>query len=636
MIYQKAAPLVRKRGAKRYRYIFMCGIIGYIGKRDALPVLLDGLKRMEYRGYDSSGVAVLDGAGAISSVRSVGRIASLEARLGSSPLLKGMSGIGHTRWATHGGVTEANAHPHSDCEGNIAVAHNGIVENHRELKEYLLGRGHRFRSETDSEAIAHLIEDSVKHSRKEGFEEACREALGKIRGTYGLVAISVHNPDFLFAARNFSPLLLGIGEGEYFVASDPAAVLAHTRHVIYLEDGEMAVVSRRSHRIWGSDSRLVTRNPFEIEWSPALAEKGGYPHFMLKEIMEEPAALRDSLRGRMVTEEGLVKLGGIEAVEDVLRRAKRLLVMACGTAYFAARVGEYMIEEYAGIPVEVDIASEFRYRKPVFLEGDVVLVISQSGETADTLGALKEARAKGVPTLGIVNVVGSTIARETDAGIYQHAGPEIGVASTKAFLSQVAILSLLTVYLGRMREMSLITGKRILGELEKIPSLVSEILEQRGEIERFAEKYRRFRNFLFLGRKYNLPVAYEGALKLKEISYVHAEGCGAGEIKHGPIAMIDGNFPSFVIAPRDSVYEKSVSNIEEIKARGGPVFAIATKGDGAIASRADGVFFIPKTLEMLTPLLSVIPLQLFAYYFGVISGCDVDKPRNLAKSVTVE
>ncbi len=610
----------------------MCGIVGYIGKKDGVSVGLECLKQLEYRGYDSAGAAFFDAANrAIVSIKSVGRVAHLGEKLNgaaSSPLA-----IFHTRWATHGGVTEANAHPHADCTGTVWVVHNGIVENHRELRAALEYQGHRFRSATDTEVIPHLIEEAMKaHS----FEDAVRHALVQVRGTYGLAIVSAQNPDMLIAARNFSPLLLGLGNGEYLVASDASAVLKHTKNVIYLDDGEIAVLTPHEHHVYDLRRNHRAKEVHEIEWSLEQAQKGGHAHFMEKEIFEQPEALENSLRGRLIPDEGMAKLGGLSEAGETLRAARRILIAACGTAYLAGRIGEYMLEEYAGIPTEADLASEFRYRKPVFREGDILLAISQSGETADTLAAVREAKEKGVPTLGIVNVVGSTLARETDAGVYQHVGPEIGVASTKAFTSQVAILTLMTLLLGRQRELSYVSGQRIARELRRIPDLMRDVLAHHAAIRALAEKYRHHRNFFFLGRKYNLPVALEGALKLKEISYVHAEGYGAGELKHGPIAMIDRDLPSICIVPQDSVYEKMVSNMEEIKARGGPLVAIATEGDTRIKDIADDVMYIPKTLEMLTPLLSIMPLQLFAYQMGVLRGLDVDKPRNLAKSVTVE
>lgn len=610
----------------------MCGIIGYIGKKNAVAVGLDCLKQLEYRGYDSAGTAFFDEAsGKIISSKAVGRIYNLEEKIKSE--WNSRLAIFHTRWATHGQVTEANAHPHSDCRGEVWLVHNGIVENYKELKQKLSEEGHVFKSETDTEVIAHLVE---KELRENQFEEAVRLALQKVQGTYGLAVLYAKEPDKLIAARNFSPLLLGIGNGEYFIASDASAVLKHTRQVVYLDDGEMAVLTPDEHMVYDLGHNARHKEMQEIEWSAEEAQKGGYPHFMLKEILEEPEAIENSLRGRLLVEEGAVRLGGLSNVSKELKSAKRVLISACGTAYLAGLTGKYMLEEYAGIPVVIDLASEFRYRKPVFQEGDIFLAISQSGETADTAAALREAKEKGVLALGIVNVVGSTIARETDAGVYQHIGPEIGVASTKAFASQVAIFALLTLLLGRSRQMSLVTGQRVAQELRRVPDLIREILKQNDKIRELALKYQKYRDFLYLGRKYNLPVAFEGALKLKEISYVHAEGYGAGEMKHGPIAMIDENFPSVFIAPQDSVYEKMISNLEEVKARRGPVLAIATAGDEKIRELAEDVIYIPKTLEMLTPLLSVIPLQLFAYHFGVLRGHDVDKPRNLAKSVTVE
>jgi glutamine---fructose-6-phosphate transaminase (isomerizing) len=617
----------------------MCGIVGYIGKEKATPILLDGIKSLEYRGYDSAGIATLElenGDWKARGVKSVGKVANLENKLKSQDF-SGNLGIIHSRWATHGGVTEENAHPHFDCGKNIWLVHNGIIENYKELKNELLERGHHFNSETDTETLVHLIEDIKSQiSGVNILEEAVRAALKRVRGAYGLVIIDKNDPEKLIAVRNFSPLLIGVGQDEYIVASDASAVIRRTKKIIYLEDGEMAVLSFGGHRIMNLDNERVDRNPEELDWSLENVQKGGFDHFMLKEIYEQPESIKNSLRGRLKEEDGSVKLGGLEAVKDELRKAKRIHIAACGTAYLAGRVGEYMLEEFAGIPTEVDLASEFRYRKPVFSKGDIMLVLSQSGETADTLAALRESKEKGLLSIGIVNSVGSTIARETDAGVYQHIGPEISVASTKAFTSQVAILALLTLFLGRQRKLSLAEGKEITGELSKIPELTKLILRQSDNIKRIAEKYRNFNNFFYLGRKYNLPTALEGALKLKEIAYVHAEGYGAGEMKHGPIALVDKDFPTVAIALNDSVYEKMISNLQEIKARRGPIIAIATEGDKEIANLADDVIFIPKTIEMLSPILAAIPLQLFAYCFAVLRGCDVDQPRNLAKSVTVE
>lgn len=611
----------------------MCGIVGYIGKKQALPLLLGGIRSLEYRGYDSAGLTILNERGQYTA-KAVGRVLNLEKKIGDTNLA-GNIGIVHTRWATHGAPTEANAHPHSDCTGDIQLVHNGIVENYKELKEKLLAAGHKFKSETDTEVVAHILEEELRNN---DFEKAVRSTLQKLRGTYGLAIMSAKSPDMLIAARNFSPLLLGIGKDEYFVASDAAAVVAHTKNVIYLNDGEMAVLGRNSFRVCeiAEGGLQVQKEMHEIEWSPEAVQKGGYEHFMLKEIFEQPEAIENSIRGRLMPGEGGAKLGGLLEVGYELTKLKKLHIVACGTSYFAGRVGEYMLEEYAGIPVEVDLASEFRYRNPVFKEGDAVLVTSQSGETADTLAALRLAKQNGALALGVVNTVGSTIARETDAGVYQHIGPEIGVASTKAFTSQVSILALITLLLGQGRGMSKERGVALAEGLKAIPDAVREVLKQSDNIRTIAEKYSRVQNFLYLGRKYNLPTAFEGALKIKEVAYVHAEGYGAGEMKHGPIAMIDHNFPSVCIALQDSVYGKNISNIEEIKARKGPVIAIATDGDKEIAKLADNVVYIPKVLEALSPLVAVVPLQLFAYHFAVLKGLDVDKPRNLAKSVTVE
>lgn len=599
-----------------------------------MPVLLDGIKNLEYRGYDSAGLATIEPDGKVKIVKSVGKISFLEVKI-NGEVFDGTIGVAHSRWATHGGVTEENAHPHHDCSKSIWLVHNGIIENYKELKNWLAKKGHKFSSETDTEITAHLIEEAQKNQNV-SFPEAVALALKQIRGTYGLAIIDTKNPNQLVVARNFSPLLIGIGEGEYFVGSDASAVIKHTRKVVYLNDGEYAVLSPSSFDVYTLSSRPVKKDVKELEWDMEVAKKDGYPHFMLKEINSQSESVENSIRGRLIINEGAAKLGGLEAIKKELREVKRLHIVGCGTAYLAGKVGEYMIEEYAQIPVKTEVGSEFRYKKPVFEKGDALLAISQSGETADTLAAIREAKEKGVLTLGIVNTVGSSISRETDAGVYQHIGPEVGVASTKAFTSQVVILALLTLFLGRQRTMSLVMGQRIANEIKKLPTLIKEVLKTESIAMEMAEKYLKYKNFIYLGRKYNLPVAFEGALKIKEISYIHAEGIGAGEMKHGSLAMIDEGFPSVVIVPKDSVYEKNISNIQELKARKGPVLAIATKGDKEITKLADDVIYIPKTLEMLTPVLAVIPLQLFAYHFAVLKGCDVDKPRNLAKSVTVE
>ncbi len=612
----------------------MCGIIGYLGKEEAIPILIDGLKTLEYRGYDSAGFAVVGKSNFVIE-KSVGKVALLEEKAAKFKKNGFNTGIAHTRWATHGKVTELNTHPHSDCSNNIHIVHNGIIENYKELKEKLIKDNHKFVSETDTEVVAHLIEKAMKDGGIQ-LEDAVRLALKEIRGTYGLIAVDTRNPDKLIAARNFSPLILGIGKNEFIIASDAAPILKFTKDVVYIQDGEIIEITSGGYRISTIDNDTINRTPQYLDWDTSTAQKDTFSHFMIKEISEEPDAVRNSLRGRLSVEDGEAVLGGLKGAEKNIGRIKRLHIAACGTAYLAGKVGEYMLEEYAGVPVKVDFASEVRYRKPIFNENDIFLAISQSGETADTLASLYEAKEKNILTLGIVNVVGSTISRETDAGIYQHVGPEISVASTKTFVSQVAIMALLTIYIGRKKDMSMVMGRRISSELLKIPELMEKVLSQAQIIKKFAKVYSSYDNFFYIGRKYNYPIALEGALKIKEVAYVHAEGYASGELKHGPIALIDKGFPSIVIAPQDSVYEKTLSGIEEIKARGGKVFAIATEGDGEIAKLADSVFYIPKTLEMLTPLLSIIPLHLFAYYVAVARGCDVDKPRNLAKSVTVE
>ncbi len=607
----------------------MCGIIGYIGKRQALPVVLEGLKRLEYRGYDSAGIVVAGDN--VESVKTKGKIEALRNKLQEQEL-KGNLSIGHSRWATHGEPSDINAHPHWDCKKEIFVVHNGIIENHALLKEKLIQRGHKFVSETDTEVLAHLIEEYYTGDLK----EAVRLALQKVVGAYAIAAISSKVPDKIVFARQSSPLLVGLGQEENFVASDAPAILGYTKKVIYLEDGEIGVLTSGNVEIFNLKDEKIEKIEHKIDWDIKEAEKGGYEHFMLKEIFEAPETIINASRGRVLAEEGNVKLGGIEAISEQLKKIDRIIIVAMGTALLSGRVGEYMIEEYAGIPVKIENASEFRYKKPVLRESDLVLTISQSGETADTLFAVKEAKRKGALTLGIVNVVGSSIAREVAAGIYNHAGPEIGVAATKSFLSQLTTLALLTVYLGRQREMSLVTGKRILQELQRLSGLATGVLKQNEKIKQLAENYYSYKNVFFLGRKYNYPIALEGALNLKEISYIHAEGCPAGEMKHGPIALIDEKFPVVALCPSDSVYEKMLSGIEEIKARKGKILAIATEGNEDIKRVADDVIYIPKTLEMLTPILSVIPLHLFAYYAADFLGYDPDKPRNLAKSVTVE
>lgn len=609
----------------------MCGIVGYIGTKKALPILLEGLQKLEYRGYDSAGISVIDDKNNIVTFKAVGKVNNLIALIDGAEVF-GSCGIAHTRWATHGAPTEKNAHPHCDCHQNIFLAHNGIVENYQELKEELKKEGHIFVSETDTEVIPHLIEKFFKGN----LEEAVISALKLIRGTYGLAVISAKDPQKIVIAKNSSPILIGVGKDEYVVASDASAILAYTNQVIYLNDGEVAVVTPRGIDFTNLAQDKIAKAATTLEWSAEEVKKDGHPHFMHKEIFEQPQALSKTIAGRLIESEGLAKLGGMEDFEDKLRDIERLVIVGCGTAFLAGLVGEYMLEEYAGIPVEVEYASEFRYRKPILDKKTAVLVVSQSGETADTIAALREAKRKGALTLGIINVVGSTIARETDAGVYNHIGPEIGVASTKAFTSQVTLLALLTLFLGRQRQLSLVMGQRIAEEIKKLPALAEEILKSEASIKKLAEKYYKYNDFLYLGRKYNYSVAFEGALKLKEVSYIHAEGYGAGEMKHGPIALINEDFPVVGIAPSDSVYEKMLSNLEEVKARRGPILAIATQGDEGIKKITEDIIYIPKTLEMLTPILAIIPLQLFAYYCSVLRGINPDQPRNLAKSVTVE
>ncbi len=612
----------------------MCGIAGYIGENKASDFLLDALKRLEYRGYDSAGMVTLSNGNTIECVKSVGKISAFEKKL-KGKKMEGCVGISHTRWATHGYPSEDNTHPHSDSRGNVWLVHNGIIENYRILKEKLIQEGHSFKSETDTEVISHLIE----HYFENNLEEAVLKALEKIEGAYALAIIAKNDPGKIVVAKKSSPLVIGVGKDEYFIASDPSAIAGYTDKIIYFDDNELGTIDRDGYKIISTiDGNQVKKDQCEIDLSVSEIQKDGYEYFLLKEIFESPEVVKNSTRGRIISEEGLVKLGGLEVLDqEKLRNINRIIIIACGTASYAGLVGEYMLEEYAGIPVEVELGSEFRYRKPIINSQTAVIVISQSGETADSLASLLEAKRKGALTLGIVNAVGSTIARETEAGIYNHAGSEISVASTKAFISQIIVLALLTVYFGRMREMSFVMGKRITEEIRKIPSLIEKVLENNEQIEGLAKKYSKYKNFLFLGRKYNYPIANEGALKLKEIAYyVHAEGYPGGEMKHGPIAMIDENFPCVFIIPSDSVYEKMWSNMEEVKARKGKILAIATEGNQEIESIADDVIYIPKTLEMLTPILAVIPTHLFAAYMGMELNCNIDKPRNLAKSVTVE
>jgi glucosamine--fructose-6-phosphate aminotransferase (isomerizing) len=601
--------------------------------RPAAALVLEGLKRLEYRGYDSAGLAVIDDRGRLDVFKAPGKITALEKLIGARPPA-GHTALAHTRWATHGAPTEANAHPHTDCGGILALVHNGIIENAGPLRTALTQRGHRFRSETDTEVLVHLIEEL--HARGTPLADAVVGALQQVEGTYGIGVVSTREPDTIVAARHGSPLLVAIGAGEHFVASDASAVLAHTRSVVYLDDGEVAVVRPSDYRILDHAAVEKVKAVTRVDWDVSTIERGGHAHFMLKEILEQPESLRNALRGRLLEEEGDVRLGGLNISDEELLKINRIVITGCGTSWHAGLIGEYMMEELARLPTEVEYASEFRYRNPIVDERTLVIGISQSGETADTLAALREAKRRGARTLGFVNVVGSTIAREVDGGIYLHAGPEIGVASTKAFTSQIAALALLTLKMGRLRALSILQGREVVRALARLPEQVEGVLAKAPAVEQLAERLVRASNVLYLGRGYNFPVALEGALKLKEISYIHAEGYPAAEMKHGAIALIDDLMPVVFIAPRDAVYQKVLSNVEEVKARGGRVIAILTEGDTGLARLADHRLEIPETLDLLTPVLSVLPLQLLAYYIAVRRGCDVDQPRNLAKSVTVE
>ena len=608
----------------------MCGIVGYVGNRIATPILVEGLKRLEYRGYDSAGVAIMNGKG-VETRKAAGKISRLEAVVAANPS-NGTLGIAHTRWATHGPPTETNAHPHVSQDMTIAVVHNGIIENATVLKASLQERGYVFRSDTDSEVLAHLIEVAYAGN----LEAAVIEALRQVEGAYGIAVISSNEKDKIVAAHKGSPLLIGLGDNEYYVASDASAILAHTREVVYLDDGDVAVITRDGYKVLDLDSTSQNKPVSRIDWDLTQIERGGYAHFMLKEIFEQPTTVENTMRGRLILEEGFSKLGGLNISREDLLKVDNIIITACGTSWHSALIGELMIEELCRIPVEVEYASEFRYRNPIVTPNTLCIVISQSGETADTLAAMREAKRRGARTLGIVNVVGSTIAREDDGGIYVHAGPEIGVASTKAFTSQVIALALFTLKLARLRNLSVERGRQIAQALADLPGQIQSILDRAEEIEELAEEFKRAQNFLYLGRGYNFPAALEGALKLKEISYIHAEGYPAAEMKHGPIALIDEMMPVVVIAPHDAVFDKITSNIQEVKARKGKIIAITTRAEPALAGLLDYEFRIPETVDLLTPVLAAVPLQLLAYYIAVKRGCNVDQPRNLAKSVTVE
>ena len=588
----------------------MCGIVGYIGKNNCIPILINGLKRLEYRGYDSAGIGVINSTKSI-VIKNKGKVSLLEERV-SKVNLESHLGIGHTRWATHGIPNEINAHPHTNNDNTLFIIHNGIIENFQPLKKSLQKLGYEFKSDTDSEVLAHLIDSFLV--KNYSLAEAVQLSLNEIEGTYGLAVIYAKEPDKLIAARKGSPLVIGVGNGENFIASDVSPLLAHTKQVIYLEDGELAVITKDGYTVKTIEDEEIAKEVHEINMSLEEIDKGGFPHFMLKEIMEQPESVRNSMRGRILLDEGTSKLGGLTEVLERLTDSKRILISACGTSWHAALVGEYMLEQFARIPVEVEYASEFRYRNPIISAEDSVFFISQSGETADTLAALREAKSNGALALGICNVVGSTIARESMSGVYIHAGPEIGVASTKAFTSQLVVLALITLLISRKKGMSASQGKLIAEEMIKLPEKIEAILKLNEGIERLAEEFKDANNFLYLGRGYNFPVALEGALKLKEISYIHAEGYPAAEMKHGPIALIDENMPVVFIAPKDSTYEKIMSNIQEVRARGGRIIAIADEGDDEIDNIVDFSIKIPDTIDMLRPILTSIPLQLYPVF----------------------
>ncbi len=620
----------------------MCGIVGYIGPRTAAPILIEGLRRLEYRGYDSAGLAIQPDSGHLLIRKRQGRIDHGLAHLIAESPAPGSTGIGHTRWATHGPPTDANSHPHTDASGRIAVVHNGVIENFDRLKARLRAEGHEFVSDTDTEVLAHLIGEEMGRPIDPGATpadtllRAVTRALREVIGTYGIAVVSADVPGVIIAARRGSPLIIGVGAGEHFVASDAAALVAHTRQVVYLNDYDVAVIRADGLSVTnlGTDTAQVQIS--RLEFDAAAAERGTYAHFMLKEIFEQPDTVRNALRGRMDFNEATPRLGGLNMTLSELRSVDRIVIAACGTSWHAGLVGEYLFEEFAHLPTEVEYASEFRYRNAPLDKHTLLLVITQSGETADTLAGLREARRRGHRVLALCNVVGSTIAREADGGIYLHAGPEIGVASTKAFTSQVTVLTLLALLMGRIRQLSSARGLQVLRALEAVPGQLEEILAQEGHIAALARKYQHARDFFFVGRQYQYPVALEGALKLKEISYLHAEGYPAAELKHGPIAMIDAQTPTVVLAPADGLMEKTASNLQEIKARSGPIILVTTRGQDALAAQADEVIWVPPTLDPLYPLLTVLPLQLLAYHIALLRGCDVDKPRNLAKSVTVE
>ena len=614
----------------------MCGIIGYIGSKPVVPVLIEGLRRMEYRGYDSAGVAVVSPEG-ISLRRSAGKLANLEQAIRVDPV-EGLYGVGHTRWATHGRPTEENAHPHRDCTGHIVVVHNGIIENYLELKKELQSQGHEFKTETDTEIVAHLVE---REMRDDGLENAVRRALAYMRGMFAIVLVSVEDPEKIVAVRNGPPIVIGLGKDEFFVASDIPAILTHTRDVVFLGDEEMAVITRSGVQFTDYQGRAVSKTTQRVLWDPIAAEKGGHKHFMLKEIYEQPTAARDTILGRVSLDRGQIFLEDLNVSEDTLRVIQKVSIIACGTSWHAALVGKYLIEALAQVPVEVDYGSEYRYRNPIVAADELSVVITQSGETADTLAALREAKRKGAHSIAICNVVGSMATREAEGTVYTHAGPEIGVASTKAFTSQLVALQLLALYMAQVR--ATLTPTQIRNHIEELlqmPQRLEQTIKASAAMEKVAERFYNRSDFLYLGRGINYPIALEGALKLKEISYIHAEGYPAGEMKHGPIALIDEQMPVVAIAPNDHVFEKMIGNVQEAKARGGSVIALTTEGDSRMAAvldpQSDVIVPLPATTALLTPIVMTVPLQLLAYHIAVRRGCDVDQPRNLAKSVTVE
>ncbi|MBP7510390.1 MAG: glutamine--fructose-6-phosphate transaminase (isomerizing) [Bacteroidia bacterium] len=613
----------------------MCGIVAYIGHRDACPIILKGLKRLEYRGYDSAGVALLDGNKEMKVYKKTGKVSDLEKEIGNRDT-SAFTGMGHTRWATHGEPNDRNAHPHLSGDGQFAIIHNGIIENYSALKEMLIGRGHHFKSETDTEVLIHLIEEVFKNNPVK-FEEAVRMALTQVVGAYAIVILSKNDPNYLIGAKKGSPMVIGIGENEHFIASDATPIVEYTRNVVYIQDGEIAIIEGCNLTIKTIDNSIKTPYIQEIEFNLENIEKGGYEHFMLKEIFEQPRSIMDSFRGRIHLPDARITMAGIDMFEDKIKNLDRIVIIGCGTSWHAGLVGEYLFEDIARIPCEVEYASEFRYRNPVVRESDFVIAISQSGETADTLAALELAKKKGATIFGICNVVGASIPRFTDAGAYTHAGPEIGVASTKAFTAQVTALILMALSMAQKKgTISSTRLHELLCEIETIPGKIEQVLKTDAQIQKIADELKDSRNALYLGRGYGFPIALEGALKLKEISYIHAEGYPAAEMKHGPIALIDEEMPVIVIATQHSNYEKVISNIQEVKARKGRVIAIATEGDTHVKTMADHVIYIPNCEEALLPLIATIPLQLLSYHIAVLRGCNVDQPRNLAKSVTVE